>query len=120
MKLYNMETDEWREAHFKPGDHWRADRVYRCSVCGCESNAFYMWGSTYSHPKLVCPGYNAKSDLHELLREKVQEIKERKHPESYVAELRREIEAMKQQFQSTPPDLEGEPAQWTGHCGHFG
>lgn len=120
MKLYDMEKHKWREARFKPGDRWRADQVYRCDICGCGSNEFHMRGGMYCAPRLVCLGNDAKPDLHELLQGKVQEVEEKKHPASYLAELGQEIEAMRQRFRDVPPDVEGVPPQWSRHYGHFG
>ncbi len=85
MKLYDMEEQEWREADFKNGARWRSSQVYKCNICGCESNEFLMmkayWGSG---PRLVCHGRYQKDDLHNLLQKKVVNSRSNEHPKRYL------------------------------------
>ncbi|MFC2039873.1 hypothetical protein ACFLTW_01690 [Chloroflexota bacterium] len=120
MKLYDMEKEEWRETHFNPGDRWRVNKIYHCDICGCESNEFHMRGGMYWAPRLVCNGNNDNSDLHDLLKEKLQQSRTRKHPQGYLSELKQEIESIRKNFRDVSPNIEGMGLQKADIDGHFG
>lgn len=56
MKIYNMESDEWRKGKFKRQDTWRSNQVYECGVCGVKTNKWIMGGWPGMGPRLICPG----------------------------------------------------------------
>ena len=65
IKLYDMDTSEWREAGFKRGDTWRSTKVYRCEICRTKTNIWIMGGSPGMGPRIVCPGdpYKEHDDI---------------------------------------------------------
>ena len=97
MKLYDMEQQEWRRGNFEGGDEWRSKQVYKCGICGCDTNEFVMmqayWGSG---PRLRCPGRKEKNDLHNLLQDKVVNSRQSKHPKKYLEMLQEDIEELRQ------------------------
>jgi hypothetical protein len=108
MKLYDMENVEWKGADFKKSEHWRSKQVYKCGICGCETNEFYMSGAFWGGgPRLVCHGMCAKPELHNLLVEKVMNSQESKHPKKYIEALLEDIEELRQQFKDIPPNVKG-------------
>jgi len=56
MKLYNMESDEWRKGKFKRKDSWRSKQVYECAICRTKTNKWVMGGYPGMGPRLICPG----------------------------------------------------------------
>ena len=113
MKLIDMETQEWRQDDFKRGDRWRSSHVHECMVCGCKSNEFFMMQAFWAAgPRLVCPGRDAKPDLHQLLHDKVMNSRNKEHPKKYVEMLMEEIEEMRRQFADVPPNVEGIEGEW--------
>lgn len=120
MKLYDMDNSEWRQVDFKKGDRWRSKQVYKCEICGCETNEFVMmqafWGGG---PRLVCPGRHQNSDLHNLLQEKVVNSRQKEHPKKYIEYLLEEIDELRRQFQDVPPNVEGIEGKWEAIHGRF-
>jgi hypothetical protein len=100
MRLYDMEKDEWRETDFKRGDKWRSRQVYKCRICGAQSNEFYMGGWPGMGPRLSCPGCTAKYNQHNLLQKKVVNSGQKKHPH-------------------VPPNVEGIEGEWEAIDGRF-
>lgn len=119
MRLYNMEKAEWRQTDFERGDHWRSKQVYKCGICGCESNEFHMGGWPGMGPRLGCPGSYEKSDLHNLLQKKVVNSRGKEHPKKYIEDLLEDIEELRQQFKDVPPNVNGIEGEWEGIYGRF-
>lgn len=90
-KLYNMKSDEWRDANFKRGDKWRSTRKFECPACGCKSDKLIMGGWPGMGPRLLCPNQFKHTKLHDKLQEMVEETEEEKHPKKYIAWLWEEI-----------------------------
>lgn len=86
MKLFAMETDEWREERFTRGSTWRSSAAYRCVVCHTMTNKWEMGGWPGRGPRITCPGEFTLSDLHLSLEQILHEI----------AKIRDEMEMYKQ------------------------
>lgn len=56
MKLYDMETQEWREGGFQRGDSFRSKQVYVCGICRTKTNEILLGGSMGWGVRRVCPG----------------------------------------------------------------
>jgi hypothetical protein len=71
MKLYNMETQEWRQAGFKRGDSWRSSIIYKCNICLVPTNKWIMGGYPGMGPRILCPGdlYTEHDEIEEALKE---------------------------------------------------
>jgi hypothetical protein len=106
IKLVDMEDDKWRDAGLEKGEHWRTMKVYKCHICGCLTNHFWMFSPSWRAPRVFCPGRTSKQNLHDLLQEKVDNLSERKHPRSYLEDLKNEIEEIRKQFRDIPSDVE--------------
>ncbi len=119
MKLYDMAKSEYRQTDFQRGEYWRSKQVYKCGICGCESNEFHMGGWPGIGPKLCCPGSSAKHDLHNLLQEKVVNSRNKQHPRRYIEDLLEEIEELRQQFKDIPPNVKGIEGEWESIHGYF-
>lgn len=120
MRLYDMEKDEWKVADFQRGEHWRSKQVYKCGICGSESNEFQMGGWPSMGPRLYCPGKYEKSDLHDLLQKKVVNSRNKEHPKRYIEDLLEDIEELRQQFKDVPPNVKGIEGEWEGIYSSFG
>lgn len=60
MKLYDMETQEWREGGFKRGDSFRSKQIYICGICLTKTNAILLGGYPGWGVRKVCPGDSFK------------------------------------------------------------
>lgn len=56
IKLYDMDSQEWRKGNFNRGDSWRSTEVSECGVCGTQTNAWHMGGWPGMGPRIVCEG----------------------------------------------------------------
>lgn len=112
LKLLDMESDEWRNAKLEPGEHWRSRKIYRCKICSCITNHFWLFSPSYRAPRLYCPGRTVNLKLHDLVQEKLNNASAAKHPRSYVDELMKEIVEIKEQFGSIQPDVEMIDDSW--------
>lgn len=96
LPLIDMDREEWR-GRFSHGEMWRSGEQQECPVCGCLSDVWVLNGGGRwpSWPGLVCLVFlqddKELRELHWTLQKKVENLADLAHPESYVAELRREV-----------------------------
>lgn len=117
VKLLDMESDEWRTVKLKPGEHWRTKKVYKCAICGCVTNHFWLFSPSYRAPRVFCQGRTAKKELHDALQNKVYNLSESKHPKTYIEDLKKEIEEIRKEFRDIPPDVEMIGDDWKNDPG---
>ncbi len=71
MKLYDMETEEWRAGDFERGSVWRSTAAYQCGICLVKTNRWIMGGYPGMGPRILCPGdlYEEHDALDEIIKE---------------------------------------------------
>lgn len=71
MKLYDMETQEWREGNFQRGDSFRSKQVYVCGICRTKTNALFCGGYPGWGVRKVCPGdsFTEHDEIESALKE---------------------------------------------------
>lgn len=90
MKLYDMETQEWREGGFKSGDRFRSKQVYVCQICRVKTNEILLGGSMGWGVRRICPGDSfIEHDAIEEAQEDLMKItKQQAMDEPYLATAR--------------------------------
>lgn len=96
MKLYDMDTQEWREGGFQRGDSFRSQQVYICRMCRTKTNEILLGGYPGWGVRIVCPGdaFTEHDEIEKTLRRQEEVIAAVEQLSPYVDEAARRDSAV--------------------------